>query len=69
MNASNDNPDLFDDLYPKAVKYVRDSGRASPSSLQRHLLIGYNRAARLIERMEKEGIVSATAPNGARTVI
>jgi len=46
-----------DPLYEKAVKLVREQGRASISLLQRRLSIGYNRAARMIDRMEREGII------------
>lgn len=56
-----------DELYPQAVAIVRQTGRVSISSVQRHLQIGYNRAARLIEAMETAGIVSAPAHNGDRT--
>ena len=43
--------------------------RASISLVQRHLRIGYNRAARLLEQMEKYGVVSAMASNGNRDII
>lgn len=46
------------DLYEKAIKIARSEGKISTSFLQRHLSIGYNRAANLIERMEKEGLIS-----------
>ena len=46
-----------DELYEEAVKIVIQTGQASISMLQRRLRVGYNRAARMIERMEKEGIV------------
>lgn len=55
--------------YELAVKVVRDEQRASISLVQRHLLIGYNQAARLIERMETEGIVSRMAADGSRTIL
>ena len=58
-----------DELYDKAVEFVRESGRASISAVQRKLLIGYNRAARLIEAMEAAGIVTAMNSNGSREVI
>ena len=45
------------------------SRRASISSVQRHLRIGYNRAARLIEEMERAGLVSAMQSNGNREVL
>lgn len=46
-----------DELYDKAVRLVCDTGRASTSWIQRQLGIGYNRAARLVEEMEKQGVV------------
>jgi S-DNA-T family DNA segregation ATPase FtsK/SpoIIIE len=49
---------LADDLYDQAVQLVAESQQASISWLQRRLRVGYNRAARMIERMEKEGLVS-----------
>jgi S-DNA-T family DNA segregation ATPase FtsK/SpoIIIE len=56
-------------LYDRAVQIVTTSRRASISGVQRHLRIGYNRAARLIEQMEQEGVVSAPQHNGQREVI
>ncbi len=58
-----------DPLYDQAVDIVLKSRRASISLVQRHLRIGYNRAARLIEQMEAAGIVSAMQGNGNREVI
>lgn len=58
-----------DDLYDQAVSIVLETRRASISSLQRQLRIGYNRAARLIEAMESAGLVSAMQSNGNREVI
>ena len=58
-----------DALYDDAVQYVITSRRASISSVQRVLRIGYNRAARLVEDMEKAGIVSAAGHNGIREVL
>jgi S-DNA-T family DNA segregation ATPase FtsK/SpoIIIE len=58
-----------DPLYDQAVQIVVKTRRASISAVQRHLRIGYNRAARLIEAMEKAGLVSAMQPNGNREVI
>ena len=58
-----------DPLYDQAVDIVLKSRRASISSVQRQLRIGYNRAARLIEQMEASGIVSAMQSNGNREVI
>jgi S-DNA-T family DNA segregation ATPase FtsK/SpoIIIE len=61
--------DEQDELYDEAVAYVTESGRASISSVQRKLRIGYNRAARMIESMEQAGIVSEMGTNGAREVL
>ncbi len=58
-----------DPLYDQAVDIVLKSRRASISLVQRHLRIGYNRAARLVEDMERAGIVSAMQSNGNREVI
>ena len=56
-------------LYDKAVRIVTETRRASISGVQRHLRIGYNRAARLIEQMEQDGVVSAPQHNGNREVL
>ncbi|GAB4168133.1 MAG: DNA translocase FtsK [Wenzhouxiangellaceae bacterium] len=61
--------DERDELYDRAVAYVLESRRASISSVQRQLRIGYNRAARLIEEMEAQGIVSPPEHNGQREVL
>ncbi|MBF0254956.1 MAG: cell division protein FtsK [Gammaproteobacteria bacterium] len=58
-----------DPLYDEAVEFVIQSRRASISSVQRKLKIGYNRAARLIEEMERVGLVSAPEHNGNRQVL
>jgi S-DNA-T family DNA segregation ATPase FtsK/SpoIIIE len=58
-----------DPLYDQAVDVVLKSRRASISLVQRHLRIGYNRAARLIEQMERAGLVSSMQSNGNREVI
>jgi len=58
-----------DELYDRAVAWVTESRRASISSVQRQLRIGYNRAARLIEEMEAAGIVSPPEHNGQREVL
>ncbi len=56
-------------LYRKAVQTVAEAQKASTSYLQRQLRVGYNNAARLIERMEKEGVVSAPDHVGRREVL
>jgi S-DNA-T family DNA segregation ATPase FtsK/SpoIIIE len=58
-----------DPLYDQAVEIVVKTRRPSISLVQRHLRIGYNRAARLIEQMERAGLVSAMGSNGNREVI
>jgi S-DNA-T family DNA segregation ATPase FtsK/SpoIIIE len=58
-----------DPLYDEAVAFVIRSRRASISSIQRQLRIGYNRSARLVEEMEAAGIVSAMSTNGSREIL
>ena len=58
-----------DALYDQAVALVAREGKASTSFVQRHLQIGYNRAARIIEQMEKEGVVSQANHVGKREVL
>lgn len=58
-----------DALYDQAVQIVIETRRASISSIQRRLKIGYNRAARLMEDMEKAGLVSAMESNGNREIL
>ncbi len=58
-----------DELYQRAVELVVREGRASTSFIQRHLQIGYNRAARIIEQMEKQGVVSPANHVGKREVL
>ena len=62
--ADEDGEDLSDEMYDMAVRLVTEHRQASISWLQRRLRVGYNRAARMIERMERDGVVSA--PLGAR---
>ena len=70
-NANNgrNNDGELDPMYDDAVACVVKTRKASISSVQRHLRIGYNRAARLIDQMEADGIVSAPESNGNRTVL
>ena len=58
-----------DPLYDQAVQVVLQNKRASISLVQRHLRIGYNRAARLLEDMEKAGLVSSMQSNGNREIL
>jgi S-DNA-T family DNA segregation ATPase FtsK/SpoIIIE len=61
--------DLTDALYDQAVQLVTSSRQASISWVQRRLRVGYNRAARMIERMEREGVVSASEGGRPREVL
>jgi len=58
-----------DDLYHQALALVAREGKASTSFIQRHLQIGYNRAARIIEQMEQDGVVSRADRVGRREVL
>jgi DNA segregation ATPase FtsK/SpoIIIE, S-DNA-T family len=58
-----------DPMYDQAVAIVLQHRKASISLVQRHLRIGYNRAARLLEQMEKSGLVSAMSTNGNRDLL
>ena len=58
-----------DDLYQTAVELIKTEGKASTSFLQRKLQIGYNRAARIIDMMEAEGVVSKANHVGKRDVL
>jgi S-DNA-T family DNA segregation ATPase FtsK/SpoIIIE len=62
-------PSSGDVLYDEAVALIAREGKASTSFIQRHLQIGYNRAARIIERMESEGVVSKANRVGRREVL
>jgi len=63
--ASDDDKSLFD----QAVAVVARDGKASTSYIQRKLAIGYNKAARLVEQMETEGIVGPASPTGKREIL
>ena len=56
-------------LYDQAVEIVLKNRKASISLVQRHLRIGYQRSARLVEDMEKAGLVSAMGHNGQREIL
>jgi S-DNA-T family DNA segregation ATPase FtsK/SpoIIIE len=66
--AESDDED-YDERYDDAVALITKSGQASISMIQRHLRIGYNRAARIIEKMEKEGIVGPSDGAKPRDVL
>lgn len=61
--------DKVDELYDQAVALVAREGKASTSFVQRYLQIGYNRAARIIEEMERQGVISPASATGKRTVL
>lgn len=63
------NPDEYDAVYDKAVEFVLEKGHASTSMIQRAFRIGYNRAARIVDMMEKEGIVGPSDGAKPREVI
>lgn len=58
-----------DELYDQAVAIVAREGKVSTSFIQRHLQIGYNRAARIVEEMESQGIISKASPTGKREIL
>ena len=64
-----DNEDGYDELYDQAVSLVTETRQASISMVQRRLRIGYNRAARMIEKMEREGIVGPADGGRGREVL
>lgn len=68
--AAGENDHVSDeDMYARAVALVKSDGKCSTSYIQRKLAIGYNKAAKFIERMEAEGIVSAANDVGKREII
>ncbi len=69
MSESSKNQGDKDELYQNAVEIIKSEGKASTSFLQRKLQIGYNRAARIIDMMEAEGIVSKANHVGKRDVL
>jgi len=69
MSEGSKNQGDKDELYNTAVEIIKSEGKASTSFLQRKLQIGYNRAARIIDMMEDEGIVSKANHVGKREVL
>jgi len=69
INGRKNIDDEKDELYSKAVDIIKTEGKASTSFLQRKLQIGYNRAARIMETMEKQGIVGQANHVGKREIL
>ena len=69
INSNENSDDEKDELYNKAIDIIKIEGKASTSFLQRKLQIGYNRAARIMETMEKEGIVGQANHVGKREIL
>ncbi|WP_084055401.1 DNA translocase FtsK [Carnimonas nigrificans] len=70
LEADSDSNDAEQDaLYDEAVAFVTEKQKVSVSSVQRSFKIGYNRASRLVEAMEKAGVVSEMGANGGREVL
>jgi S-DNA-T family DNA segregation ATPase FtsK/SpoIIIE len=61
--------DVADEMYDRAIAIVAETQRVSISYLQRRLSVGYNRAAKMVERMEREGVVSAPDNKKVREVL
>ena len=68
-NAMDGSAEEIDELYDQAVAIVTETRRASVSGVQRRLKIGYNRAARMVEEMERSGVVGELQSNGTRDVL
>lgn len=69
ISAGMNSDEEADPLYDEALAIVTETRKASISGVQRRLRIGYNRAARLVEQMEKEGVVGPLQTNGSREVL
>ena len=69
INENSNNLNDKDELYQTAIEIIKSEGKASTSLLQRKLQIGYNRAARIIDMMETEGVVSKANHVGKRDVL
>jgi len=69
IQSTESDDDDYDERYDDAVALITKTGQASISMIQRHLRIGYNRAARIIEKMEKEGIVGPSDGAKPRDVL
>ena len=68
-NADESDKDEYDEKYDQAVALVTETRQASISMIQRRLRVGYNRAARMIEMMEREGVVGQSDGSKPREVL
>ena len=59
----------LDERFDEVVAFVQETGITSASGLQRHLRLGFNRAARILDQMEREGILSSPDKRGKREII
>ncbi len=69
MFGDSDAGEKVDELYDQAVAIIAKEGKVSTSFVQRHLQIGYNRAARIIEEMERQGVISPANATGKRQIL
>ena len=69
MFGGGDGSDKVDELYDQAVAVIAREGKVSTSFIQRHLQIGYNRAARIVEEMERQGVISPASSTGKRQIL
>jgi S-DNA-T family DNA segregation ATPase FtsK/SpoIIIE len=69
IQSTESDDDDYDERYDDAVALITEAGQASISMIQRHLRIGYNRAARIIEKMEQEGVVGPSDGAKPRDVL
>lgn len=67
--SGNGDAENGDEIYDQAVALVVRERKASTSFIQRHFMIGYNRAARIIEQMEKQGVISEASHSGKREIL
>lgn len=69
MFGDGESDNAVDELYDKAVAVITREGKVSTSFIQRHLQIGYNRAARIVEEMERQGVISTANSAGKRQIL
>jgi S-DNA-T family DNA segregation ATPase FtsK/SpoIIIE len=69
FSLSGEVADMGDSMFMQAVELIKRENKISTSFIQRHFQIGYNKAARIVEQMEKQGIVSAANHQGKREIL